>query len=138
MFGGLALAGCLLAAQGCSQDAPLAPWHREALTEGFTAGMADDEVRNLKDYLDLEERLFQQLDDLVVEKTPTGPDYALVRFSRGSAADPNRWPRNWNRTFQLEAETPVGGVLLLHGMSDSPYSLRAVSYTHLTLPTTPY
>ncbi len=33
---------------------------------------------------------------------------------------------NWNRSFELTADTPAGGVLLLHGMSDSPYSLRAL------------
>jgi alpha-beta hydrolase superfamily lysophospholipase len=123
---GLALAGFLLCVQGCSDDRPLAPWHTEALNEEFTVDMASGKVRTLQDYLDLEDRLFRQLDELVVKKTPTGPGYALVRFSRGSASDPNRWPRNWNRTFELAAEAPVGGVLLLHGMSDSPYSLRAI------------
>ena len=29
------------------------------------------------------------------------------------------------RSLELSAEAPAGGVLLLHGMSDSPYSLRA-------------
>jgi alpha-beta hydrolase superfamily lysophospholipase len=123
---GLILAVFVLGVQGCSDDRPLAPRHTEALTAEFTADMAGEEVRTLQDYLDLEERLFRQLDERVVKTTPIGPDYALVRFSRGSAADPNRWPRNWNRTFELEADTPIGGVLLLHGMSDSPYSLRAL------------
>jgi alpha-beta hydrolase superfamily lysophospholipase len=123
---GLTLASFLLSIQGCDEDRPLAPWHTEALTEEFTADMAGDEVRSLPDYLELEERLFRQLDERVVGKTPAGPEHALMRYSRGSAADPNRWPRNWNRTFVLEADAPIGGVLLLHGMSDSPYSLRAI------------
>jgi alpha-beta hydrolase superfamily lysophospholipase len=116
----------MLGLQGCGDDQPLAPWHTEALSEEFAADMAGSEVRTLQDYLDLEERLFRQLDEQVVAKTPVGPQYALVRFSRGSAADPGRWPRDWNRTFELDAQAPVGGVLLLHGMSDSPYSLRAL------------
>jgi alpha-beta hydrolase superfamily lysophospholipase len=33
---------------------------------------------------------------------------------------------DWNRTFELNPPTPRGGILLLHGMSDSPYSLRAL------------
>ncbi len=127
LVAGLGLAGFLLVAAGCSsEETPLAPWHTEALTEEFTADMAGDEILTLKDYLDLEDRLFRQLDEQIVDTTPTGPEYALVRFSRGSAADPGRWPRNWNRTFVLEADAPIGGVLLLHGMSDSPYSLRAL------------
>jgi alpha-beta hydrolase superfamily lysophospholipase len=32
---------------------------------------------------------------------------------------------NWNRTFELKAPNPRGGVLLLHGLSDAPYSLRS-------------
>ena len=123
---GLILAFSLLGVQGCGQDAPLAPWHTAALNEEFTADMVGEEVRTLEDYLDLEDRLFRQLDERVVDKTPAGPDHALVRFSRGSAADPERWPRNWNRTFELETDAPTGGVVLLHGMSDSPYSLRAL------------
>jgi len=123
---GLTLAAFLLSAQGCGDDRRLAPWHTEALTEEFTADRAGREVRTLQDYLELEDRLFRQMDERVVKQTPVGPEYALVRFSRGSAAEPSRWPRNWNRTFELEADAPRGGVLLLHGMSDSPYSLRAL------------
>jgi alpha-beta hydrolase superfamily lysophospholipase len=122
----LALAGLLFWVAGCSQETPLAPWHTKVLGEEFTADMAGDGIRTLGDYLDLEDRLFRELDERIVDTTPTGPGYALVRFSRGSASDPGRWPRNWNRTFVLEADAPLGGVLLLHGMSDSPYSLRAL------------
>jgi alpha-beta hydrolase superfamily lysophospholipase len=49
------------------------------------------------------------------------------RFHAGSLSDPRAWPVDWNRTFVLEpAGEPVGGVLLLHGLTDSPYSLRSV------------
>jgi len=126
LVAGLLLAALLLAVAGRHPQTPLAPWHTEVLTGEFTAAMAGDEIRTLEDYLALEDRLFRELDERIVEATPTGPDHALVRFSRHSAADPGRWPRNWNRTFVLEAEAPVGGVLLLHGMSDSPYSLHAL------------
>ena len=36
---------------------------------------------------------------------------------------------NWNRSFELETAASRGGVLLLHGMSDSPYSLRTLGET---------
>ena len=62
----------------------------------------------------------------VYARTGTGPEYELVRYSSGSAADPQQRNPNWNRSFELPANSPVGGVLLLHGMSDSPYSLRAL------------
>ena len=115
--------------QGCGDGLHLERWHTEKLTEEFTADMAEGKVRTFKDYLELEERLFRQLDELIRAQTPTGPEHGLARFSRGSAADPERWPRNWNRSFELAPDAPVGGVLLLHGMSDSPYSLRALGET---------
>ncbi|MGD8960311.1 MAG: alpha/beta fold hydrolase, partial [Desulfobacteraceae bacterium] len=110
--------------QSCS-SLPLEPWHTEALTAEFTTRKAD-EVRTFEDYRRLEDRLFAQLEKEVVAQTPTGPTQALVRYSRGSAADPQGRQPNWNRSFELTAEAPAGGVLLLHGMSDSPYSLRAI------------
>ena len=74
-------------------------------------------------------RLFVQLEEEVYAGTATGPEYALVRYSTGSAADPQRSEPNWNRSFEFTVSKPVGGVLLLHGMSDSPYSLRALGET---------
>ena len=48
------------------------------------------------------------------------------RFNPGSLSDPNVWDFNWNRTFVLQpAGDAIGGVLLLHGLTDSPYSLRS-------------
>lgn len=121
----IALTGtALLVVQSCS-SLPLEPWHTEALTAEFTARKTD-EIRTFEDYRRLEDRLFAQLEEKVCAHTPTGPAQALVRYSKGSAADPQGREPNWNRSFELPAEAPAGGVLLLHGMSDSPYSLRAI------------
>jgi alpha-beta hydrolase superfamily lysophospholipase len=124
---GLVACTAILYIQGCA-DPPLKPWHTEKLTEEFTAEMTD-EIRTFDDYRQLEDRLFAQLEEKVYLKTPTGPEYALVRYSDGSAADPQNRRPNWNRSFELSSDRPVGGVLLLHGMSDSPYSLRALGET---------
>lgn len=121
---GVVAAVTLLSMQGC--DGPsLKPWHIEVLDEEFTAGKAG-EIRSFDDYLRLEDRLFAQLQEKVYAKTPTGPEYALVRYSAGSPADPQDREPNWNRSFELTADQPAGGVLLLHGMSDSPYTFRAL------------
>ncbi|MEE8153495.1 MAG: hypothetical protein V3T53_00885, partial [Phycisphaerales bacterium] len=123
----LATIASLLFVQACSGP-PLKPWHTEKLTEEFTATQAD-EVQSFADYQQLEQRLFNQLDEIVYAEVETGPEYALVRYSAGSAADPQSKTPNWNRSFELTSEAPTGGVLLLHGMSDSPYSLRALAQT---------
>ena len=123
LYGFLAVAVVLLL-QGC-ENQTLKPWHTVALTQEFTAAKAD-EVRTFEDYQRLEERLFAQLEEKVIAPTETGPAYSLLRYSKGSAADPQQRRQNWNRSFELPAESAIGGVLLLHGMSDSPYSLRAL------------
>jgi len=121
---GLVAGAIILSSQGCSGP-PLETWHTEKLTTEFTAEMAD-EIRSFDDYRQLEAKVFVQLEEEVYAGTETGPEYGLVRYSAGSAADPQRSEPNWNRSFEFPANTPVGGVLLLHGMSDSPYSLRAL------------
>ena len=113
---------------GMCDGPPLEPWHTEKLTEEFTAAKADV-VRTFDDYLQLEDRLFTQLDEEVYARTST-PALPIPWSATAPAAPPI--PRNdqpdWNRSFELgPAEAAVGGVLLLHGMSDSPYSLRALA-----------
>lgn len=114
----------LLCLGGCGGP-ELSPWHTAQLTSEFSAERTTD-IDSFEDYLRLEDAVFTQLDRLVYDHTDTGPKHALERYSRGSLADPGQRQRNWNRSFELSSEAPVGGVLLLHGMSDSPYSLRAI------------
>jgi len=99
-------------------------WHTAELEAEFTAESA---IHSFEDYLALEERLFAQLDERVYDEVEPSERRAIGRYSRGSMADPSRWPRNWNRSFELPAASPSAGVLLLHGMSDSPYSMRALA-----------
>jgi alpha-beta hydrolase superfamily lysophospholipase len=127
---GLLLVALLVFVQGCSSRPPLKLWHTETLSEEFTAGMVEaGQVRNFDDYLALEERLYKQLDEVIYAKTERGPAHMLERYSYGSAADPERRPVKWNHSFELPRQAAIGGVLLLHGMSDSPYSLRALGET---------
>ena len=122
---GAVAVGLLLVAQGCGEPR-LEPWHAVRLTREFSAAKTD-EVLSFADYLELEDELFEELDDEVYARVGTGPGYELNRYSAGSASDPRDDQPNWNRSFELTRDEPVGGVLLLHGMSDSPYSLRALA-----------
>jgi hypothetical protein len=117
----------VLGLQGCSSQS-LSPWHTEKLTEEFVAGDSG-QVQTFDDYLALEDRLFNELDQKVYSQVEAGPEYGLVRYSSGSKADPQSYKTNWNRSFEFQNDSPVGGVLLLHGMSDSPYSLHALAET---------
>jgi len=102
----------------------LSVWHLVHLDKEFTK---DSPVASLEDYLALEQRLFAQLESEVYDKIDASERTLFNRYNRGSRADPARWPQNWNRTYQLSHDTPSFGVLMLHGYSDSPYSLRALA-----------
>jgi alpha-beta hydrolase superfamily lysophospholipase len=98
-------------------------WHTVKLTEEFTAASSLD---SYADYLKLEERVFVQLDELIYARLDPQAQRPSLRYQADGAANPARWPRNWNRSYELPAENPRAGVLLLHGITDSPYSLHAV------------
>ena len=98
-------------------------WHEADLDAEFRANGGVD---SFVDYLALEERLFAQLESRVVRRVPEAERTSINRFVRGSQSDPARWPVDWNHSFELPVAEPRAAVLLLHGMSDSPYSLRAL------------
>lgn len=100
----------------------LSVWHKTVLDEEFNA---DSGLENFAAYLALEDRLFEQLDRQIYQKIKTEDRRVINRYNRGSLSDPARWPTNWNRSFVLPDAEPKLAVLLLHGMSDSPYSMRS-------------
>ena len=108
---------------GCTSG--LQAWHTEKLDREYSLDRSGD-VQTLEDYLALEVSVFEQLDEEIYRGADTGPGTEFRRYSPGSAADPRKHKPDWNRSFQLDTANPRGGVLLLHGMSDSPYSLRAI------------
>ena len=96
-------------------------WHTADLDEEFTH---KSNIKTFKEYLALEDRLFAQLDEQVYAKIEPADQRMINRYHRGSLADPDRWKTNWNHSYEFKVTAPKIGVLLLHGMSDSPYSLR--------------
>jgi len=101
-------------------------WHTAPLDAEFRAADAE-RVRTLADYRALEDRLFSQLREQVYDRVPGEDRRQFNRYAAGSLADPMKQAPNWNRTFELDAAAPRGSVLLLHGLSDSPYSMRALA-----------
>jgi len=85
------------------------PWHRARLDAEFAAGdYTSGRIVTLAQYRERERRLQEQ-----------------VRAD--SHSDPGVWDVDWNQTWELvPSGKPVGGVLLLHGLTDSPYSLRSI------------
>jgi alpha-beta hydrolase superfamily lysophospholipase len=100
-------------------------WHRAVLDAEFHAGLAG-EIITIDDYLQLEARLFRQLDQQVYAQLDAADQRYINRYASDSMTDPRSYPQNWNRTFVLSHNAPVAGAVMLHGLSDSPYSLRAL------------
>ena len=117
----------LLPVWGCQSHRiePLQIWHTVILENEFTARDATPQS-TLRDYLDLEERLFSELQEKIYEHIEPTNELIYSRYLAGGVQDPV-WPKqNWNRTFELVPDNITGGALLLHGLTDSPYSLRRI------------
>ncbi len=122
---GLLLVAVVLYARFLRGGPDLEPWHTTHLRSEFTAAQSD-EVRTLDDYRKLEERLYAELQVRVLDRVGSEDGNPFNRFSGGSRSDPAAWPTNWNRTFEISPAEVTGAVLLLHGLTDSPYSLRSI------------
>lgn len=122
----LLAAALLLVWAFISRNLPtLQPWHSVHLDSEYTAADSDS-IGNLEAYLALEERLFSELDQKIYTSRDADTLMAFSRYLEEGPQDP-AWPeRNWNRSFELVPQHIRGGVLLLHGLTDSPYSLRQV------------
>ncbi|RKT44192.1 alpha/beta hydrolase [Thiocapsa rosea] len=106
------------------QSAPLAPWHTFVPNE-----MAAEELdeADWDAYLAREQRLFDEVRAEVTEKLAPQERIPSNRYFEGSPLYPGRFVRDWNRSYVLEPEgEPRGAVVLLHGLTDSPYSLRHI------------
>ncbi|KIO34963.1 alpha/beta hydrolase [Shewanella sp. cp20] len=97
----------------------LSVWHSTRLEHQFRL---DSEVEDFPAYQALEAKLFEEVERKIYRRTQ-GLEQPLNRYWHGSFADPGNWPQAWNRSYEWANPQAEFGVLLLHGMSDSPYSL---------------
>ena len=100
-------------------------WHTALLESEFTARDATPQS-TLQDDLAREVRLFGKLRKEVYQRVESTDALIYNRYRAGGPQDP-AWPQqNWNRTFEFVPQQIKGGALLLHGLTDSPYSLRGI------------
>ena len=127
-YGSLGALIAVIAAYGWQlQSLPdLKIWHTARLDAEFRAGNAGT-IRTLADYRALENRLFEQLGAEVYGRTRAEDQRRFNRYSSGSLSDPTKQPVNWNRTFELDTSSPRGAVLMMHGLTDSPYVMRSLA-----------
>jgi alpha-beta hydrolase superfamily lysophospholipase len=108
---------------------PLEPWHTVVPHELH----ADELDRaDWADYIAAENAAFEEVRREVTEQLP---EHDRVPFNRYFAASPiytGHFSQDWNRSYILQPDsTPAAGaVVLLHGLTDSPYSLRNVARSY--------
>ena len=103
----------------------LSVWHtyvpREMSVEEIDAG-------DWNTYTKEEARIFEDVRLNVVEKIEPTERVPSNRYYEGSPIYPEHFAQDWNRSYILEPSGPPrGAVVLLHGMTDSPYSLRHIA-----------
>ena len=117
--------------------APLAPWHTLELKEEFQAQR--DAQLDFAGLLALETRLFDELRRAGVLRSGDRAEEQSSRFSpaswiarltgatgaSGTSGDVSVAP--YNRSFELVPTERRGSALLIHGLTDSPYSMLALA-----------
>lgn len=101
------------------QGPALQPWHRIVLEhEVHAAAIGADYT--WADYLHAEGQVFAELQ----RKLAAQPVPGKYRYESDSPLGARPGQRDWNRSFESTPGEVHGGVLLLHGLTDSPYSVR--------------
>ncbi len=80
------------------------------------------------DYIKAENNIFDEVRTNVTEKLEPRTQVPLNRYYSGSSIYPPHFKNDWNRSYILQPEgKPKGAVVLLHGLTDTPYSLRHIA-----------
>lgn len=107
------------------QMPPLEPWHKHVPVEMTISEMDGGDWAG---YLKAEDRIFKTMRTEVTDKLSPEAKTPSNRYYEGSIIYPPNFAQDWNRSYVLEpAGKPVGAVVLLHGLTDSPYSLRHIA-----------
>src|SRR6516164_2607752 len=103
----------------------LQPWHTFVPHE-LSADQID--MANWTCYVAQEDECMASVRAEVSQKLPPGERVPINRYFEASPVYPAHFAHDWNRSYVMEPDgKPVGVVVLIHGLTDSPYSLRHVA-----------
>ena len=103
----------------------LGPEHRIEFVEEFNASMESD--TDWATYLAIEDNLAAELKEKIPSQSR--PDSPADRYFANSLVHPDNFDGNWNHSYELRVPSPRGVAVLLHGLTDSPYSMLATAQT---------
>ena len=104
---------------------PLGPEYRIEFEHEFNA--SQEGRTDWSAYLAIENKLAIELEEKI--DRDTRPDSLVDRFSADSLTFPDNYHTNWNRSYEMSAASPRGVAVLLHGLTDSPYSMLSTART---------
>ena len=103
-------------------------WHIDRPESEFSVRDLSESY-NFDDYLEQEARVFEELNALEIGPWTACDQGEYSRFKPSSTCYPQSIDtQNWNQSSVLEASNPIAGALLIHGLSDAPYSLRTFGH----------
>ena len=104
---------------------PLQLWHTHVPHELKAGELAKSDWNA---YLVAEQAVFNDVSAEVTQKLDPEDRVTANRYFDGSPINPGRFARDWNRSYIMEPDgAPVGAVVILHGLTDSPYSSRHIA-----------
>jgi alpha-beta hydrolase superfamily lysophospholipase len=104
---------------------PLAPWHTYVPAD-VTAASIDQ--MDWAQYIAAEDAVFDSVRENVTNALKPEHRVAANRYFDGSPLYPGGFTQDWNRSYILHPDGPAVGVaVFLHGLTDTPYSLRHIA-----------
>jgi alpha-beta hydrolase superfamily lysophospholipase len=108
---------------------PLELWHTFVPHE---LSAAEIDGSDWARYMAAEAKAFDEVRSEVTERLEPNARHAGNRYYAESPIHPGRFARDWNRSYVMRPDgAPVGAVVLLHGLTDSPYSLRHIAQRYV-------
>jgi alpha-beta hydrolase superfamily lysophospholipase len=103
----------------------LQPWHRIVPRDASAADLTPSFT--FAGYLAIEEAAFRTVREQIEQRLDPAWRLPSNRYNLDGHAHPSRLGTDWNRTQTLSpAAEPIGGALLVHGLTDAPYSMRTI------------
>jgi alpha-beta hydrolase superfamily lysophospholipase len=110
---------------------PLRPWHTYVPDE---LSVKELDQTDWAGYLKTERSIFEAVREEVTEQLSPEDRIPANRYFEGSPVYPGHFTGDWNRSHLLEPDGPaVGAAVFLHGLTDSPFSLRHVAWRYRDL-----
>jgi alpha-beta hydrolase superfamily lysophospholipase len=101
----------------------LKAWHTMELGEEFKVGRSDT-PKSFEEYRRLEDRLMAELRGKILENPAAADSFVLGRYNPHSVPACLAWETPYNHSYELVPKKPKGSVLLVHGLTDSPYVMH--------------